>query len=126
MSLLLLLKHNYNYLCFSYNDLKQYIQVDFLAPYYIGGVVTQGRVDEPQWVTKYELYYSTDGKHYTAIPTSPLSNIPMVFIGNADQVGLMMHKFPLISARWIRFVNCVHSTAVYHCVHMLQYYCIVD
>ncbi|XP_052248669.1 mucin-5AC-like isoform X9 [Dreissena polymorpha] len=84
------------------NNLKQYIQVDFLAPYYLGGIVTQGRADAPQWVTRYEVYYSTDGRHFSAIPKSYLDSSPMVFSGNSDKSTPVAHKFPLISARWIR------------------------
>ena len=84
------------------NDLKQFIQVDFLAPYYIGGVVTQGLAEADKWVTKYEVYYSTDGKHYTAIPNSPTDLTPKVFDGNTDQVSPVMQTFNLVPARWVR------------------------
>lgn len=88
--------------CSRENNLKQYIQVDFLAPYYLGGIVTQGRADANQWVTRYEVYYSTDGRHYSAIPKSYLDSSPMVFTGNSDKSTPVAHKFQLISARWIR------------------------
>ncbi|KAL4222951.1 Mucin-5B [Mactra antiquata] len=84
------------------NNLKQYIQVDFLAPYYVGGVVTQGRTDANQWVTKYEIFYSTDGKHYQSVPRSVVDNTPMVFTGNSDRNTPETHMFPLVAARWIR------------------------
>lgn len=88
---------------FSENNLKQYIQVDFLAPYYVGGVVTQGRAELPQWVTKFEIFYSTDGKHYQSVPRSVNDNSPMVFTGNTDNDTPVTHAFPLITARWIRY-----------------------
>ncbi|WAQ93429.1 MFGM-like protein [Mya arenaria] len=81
---------------------KQYIQVDFLAPYYVGGIKTEGRSDKDQWVTKYEIYYSTDGKHYSALPKSYLDSSPMVFSGNKDSGTPVTNLFNLVAARWIR------------------------
>ena len=92
-----------NYVYYRDNDQKQYIQVDFLGDYQIGGVMTQGRSDAPDWVTKYEVLYSTDGKHYTAVPKSSTDSTPMVFAGNFDQNTPVKQMFPLIRARWIRY-----------------------
>ena len=93
---------SYFYHCFRDNDQKQYIQVDLGASYQIAGVVTQGRSDAPEWVTKYEVYYSRDGKHYTAVPTSTTDSSPRVFNGNTDQNTPVKNMFPLIYAKWIR------------------------
>ncbi|WAR09835.1 CRAM-like protein [Mya arenaria] len=84
------------------NNMKQYIQVDFLAPYYVGGIKTEGRSDKDQWVTKYEIYYSTDGKHYSALPKSYLDSSPMAFSGNKDSGTPVTNLFNLVAARWIR------------------------
>jgi len=82
--------------------MKQYIQVDFMAPYYVGGVATQGKANSTQWVTQYEVYYSTDGKHYTAVPISATNSRPKLFTGNTDEETPVVNLFPLITARWIR------------------------
>lgn len=73
-----------------------------MAPYYVGGVATQGKAGSTQWVTKYEVYYSTDGKQFTPVPTSEENSKPRVFDGNTDEGTPMVNKFPLIAARWIR------------------------
>ncbi|WAR14241.1 HMCT-like protein [Mya arenaria] len=80
------------------NNIKQYIQVDFLAPYYVGGIKTEGRSDKDQWVTKYEIYYSTDGKHYSALPKSYMDSSPMVFTGNKDSGTPVANLFNLVAA----------------------------
>ncbi|WAR09825.1 MFGM-like protein [Mya arenaria] len=85
---------------------KQFIQVDFLAPYYVGGIKTEGRSDKDQWVTKYEIYYSTDGKHYSALPKSYLDSSPMVFSGNKDSgtpVTNLIHPVEWHNAIAVRF-----------------------
>ena len=46
------------------NDVKQWIQVDFLSDAEITRVVTQGRNAYNQWVTKYKLQYSSDGVNF--------------------------------------------------------------
>ncbi|PVD30857.1 hypothetical protein C0Q70_10132 [Pomacea canaliculata] len=54
------------------ND-KQWIEVDFLTSYAIGGIATQGSADSPYWVTRYELYYSNDG--YTGDTNTSVSRV---------------------------------------------------
>ncbi|WAQ93441.1 EDIL3-like protein [Mya arenaria] len=88
------------------NNMKQYIQVDFLAPYYVGGIKTEGRSDKDQWVTQYEIYYSTDGKHYSALPKSFLDSSPMVFDANKDSgtpVTNLIHPVEWHNAIAVRF-----------------------
>ncbi|XP_067650638.1 mucin-5AC-like [Haliotis asinina] len=85
-----------------YTDTKQWIEVDFGASYAIAGVSTQGRSDGAAWVTKYEVYYSNDGRTFNAINTSPTDTVPRVFEGNFDQNTPLMNVFPEINARFIR------------------------
>ncbi|XP_041367296.1 uncharacterized protein LOC121381939 [Gigantopelta aegis] len=79
---------------------RQWIQVDFGALYPVSGVITQGRSDIPQWVMKFEVYYSNDGQHFRPIlsETSQLK----VFTGNADQNTPKTNIFPAVTARYIR------------------------
>ena len=42
-------------------DSNPWIQVDFLRPVTVTGVITQGRDAKDQWVTKYKIKYSDDG-----------------------------------------------------------------
>ncbi|GFN75364.1 mucin 5ac, oligomeric mucus/gel-forming [Plakobranchus ocellatus] len=74
------------------SDNDQNIQVDFLAPYEISGVVTQGRSDTEAWVTKYAVYYSTDGISFH--PVLGADNKPIVFSGNSDQFTPVKNFFP--------------------------------
>ena len=53
------------------NDPNQWLQVDLESQYTkVTRVATQGRDDRPQWVTKYKLQFSNDGKnlHYYMEP----------------------------------------------------------
>lgn len=84
------------------NNNLQYIQVDFLAPYQVGGIVTQGQQDQALWVTKYEVYYSRDGRHFYPITTSSMDKSPKTFTGNQNQNTPITHEFPLVMARYIR------------------------
>ena len=44
------------------NDVSQWLQVDLGNPHTnVTAVATQGRNDQPQWVTKYKVQYSRDG-----------------------------------------------------------------
>ena len=44
-----------------YNDLNQWLQVDFGRQYNVSRIATQGRQDISQWVSKYKLQFSEDG-----------------------------------------------------------------
>lgn len=84
----------------SVSDKRQYIQVDFLAPYEISGVVTQGVANEEAWVEKYIVYYSTDGVNFHPVLDS--SNKPLVFDGNSDQHTPVSNYFTVIVARYVQ------------------------
>ena len=43
-------------------DLNPWIQVDLLTSKWVSGVKIQGRQDVYQWVTKYNVEYSSDGQ----------------------------------------------------------------
>ena len=44
------------------NDVSQWLQVDLGNPHTnVTALATQGRNDQPQWVTKYKVQYSGDG-----------------------------------------------------------------
>ena len=47
-----------------YNDVNQWLQVDFMKKVKLGKVGTQGRMDYNQWVTSYSLSYSMDQNHF--------------------------------------------------------------
>ena len=45
-------------------DPNPWIQVDFITKVYITAVITQGRGDYDQWVTEYQVAYSSDGQDW--------------------------------------------------------------
>ena len=49
-------------------DSNPWIQVDFLRPVTVTGILTQGRKDQNHYVTEYELKYSDDGILWTKYP----------------------------------------------------------
>ena len=47
------------------NDIHQWLQVDLYSPYMkVTGIATQGRNGHNQWVTRYTLWYSNDGRNF--------------------------------------------------------------
>ncbi len=48
------------------DDPNRWIQVDFLRPVTVTGVITQGRNNKDQWVKTYKLAYSDDGITWTS------------------------------------------------------------
>ena len=52
------------------NDKNQWIQVDLKEPTLVSGVDTQGRADYDQWVTRYKVQYSGDGKSWSFVKTT--------------------------------------------------------
>ena len=48
-------------------DLDQWIQVDLGSWRLVTGVITQGRNDNPEWITKYKIQYSNDGTFWSYV-----------------------------------------------------------
>ena len=48
-----------------HNNHHQWLKVDFRRPMKIKKIVTKGRQDTNQWVTRYQVTYSQDGSHWT-------------------------------------------------------------
>ena len=69
---------------FRTGDANPYIQVNFLKPKLISGVITQGHPDLQQWVTKFQVFTSLDGKTFAPYSSMPGSNVPRIFEGNTD------------------------------------------
>ncbi|KAK3611483.1 hypothetical protein CHS0354_039095 [Potamilus streckersoni] len=81
---------------------RQWIQVDFLAPYAFAGIITQGRADMPQWVTKYQVFYSNDGRNWIPVPVSYKDSTPRIFTANTDQNTPVTNSFQVVFGRFIR------------------------
>ena len=84
------------------NTVGEYIQADFGQLQRIQAIATQGRQDYDQWVTSYQLAYSTDGVTYHYV-TSDDDGSDRVFGGNIDQNTVVEHSLDvLIVARFVR------------------------
>lgn len=76
------------------NDKGQWIQVDLSKVSKITGIVTQGRQDYNQWVTKYDVQHSYDGVTFSNYGS---------LLGNTDRNTKIGHILkPAITARFIR------------------------
>ena len=51
--------------CAKHNNHNQWFKVDFRRPVKIAKIATQGRQDASQWVTRYMVYSSLDGIHWS-------------------------------------------------------------
>ena len=45
-------------------NINQWLQVDLMVPTWVTGVMTQGREDQPQWVTEYKVEHSSNGQNW--------------------------------------------------------------
>eukprot|EP00808_Paulinella_micropora_P021393 g82642.t1 len=82
------------------SDAYQWIQIDLSLDKLVLGVVTQGRPDSAQWVTKYKVQYRTaSGTTWTWVDNE------REFAGNHDGCTKMENRFSSpLSARFIRLV----------------------
>lgn len=79
------------------NDSKQWIQADFGAKKRIEKVAIQGRYNREQWVSKFKILISSDGKKFEQIGEE--------FSGNSDQQTAV--EVPLVPAPVAQFVRIV-------------------
>eukprot|EP00927_Polykrikos_kofoidii_P022708 TRINITY_DN21122_c0_g1_i1.p1 TRINITY_DN21122_c0_g1~~TRINITY_DN21122_c0_g1_i1.p1 ORF type:complete len:977 (-),score=142.22 TRINITY_DN21122_c0_g1_i1:174-2888(-) len=102
--------------CAGINDCKQWIQWDFGSPRLVSKLLTKGRYDAPQWITRYDLSYSQDGEDWT--------HLLEAFSGNSDQDTLVENDIcPPIFARmlrlhplgWHRHVSLRAEVLGHHC-----------
>ena len=77
----------------SSNDTKPWIEVNFLEPKTISGIITTGNGLKPEWVTGYEVYTSFDGKEYSPYTETPGGTVPVLFPGNTDQTNTAKNLF---------------------------------
>ena len=50
--------------CAGTSDMSQYLQIDLNKEMTLSGVATQGQIDAPNWVAKYSIQHSTDGRNW--------------------------------------------------------------
>ncbi|XP_030842312.1 uncharacterized protein LOC580443 [Strongylocentrotus purpuratus] len=65
------------------NDYEQWIKADLRAVYIVQGVITQGQPNFDQWVTRFTISHSLDGKTWAKVKDHCTSETK-TFVGNHD------------------------------------------
>ncbi|XP_034561392.1 retinoschisin-like [Notolabrus celidotus] len=87
-----------------FNDQYQWIQIDLKEVRVVSGLLTQGRCDADEWITKYSVQYrSVESLNWIYYKDQTGNN--RVFYGNADRVSTVQNVLrPPIVARYIRLL----------------------
>ncbi|EDO48094.1 predicted protein, partial [Nematostella vectensis] len=89
------------------NNRRQWIQVDLGQRTVITKILTQGRQDLNQWVKRYTVSYSRDGRRFRQYRIRGRTRI---FLGNSDRNTVVVRVLrPAMVARFIR----IHPVAWY-------------
>ncbi|KAM8877033.1 retinoschisin 1a [Synchiropus picturatus] len=87
-----------------FQDNNQWLQVDLKEAMVISGILTQGRCDADEWLTKYSVQYRTDEK-FNWIYYKDQTGNNKVFYGNSDRSSSVQNLLrPPIVARYIRIL----------------------
>ena len=83
---------------------KQWIQVDFLQPKLVSGILTQGLPNTDKWSQKFYLSTSLDGFSFTPY-TESIDGTPKIFEGNTDRDSIVRHLLNKnVEARYVRLI----------------------
>ncbi|XP_061636779.1 retinoschisin-like isoform X1 [Phyllopteryx taeniolatus] len=87
-----------------YNDLHQWLQIDLREVGVVSGILTQGRCDSDEWITKYSVQYRTvEALNWVYYKDQTGNN--RVFYGNSDRSSTVQNLLrPPIVARYIRLL----------------------
>ncbi|GAA6217815.1 retinoschisin [Lates japonicus] len=87
-----------------FNDQHQWIQIDLREVGVVSGILTQGRCDADEWITKYSIQYRTvDTLNWIYYKDQTGNN--RVFYGNSDRSSTVQNLLrPPIVARYIRLL----------------------
>ncbi|XP_055471708.1 retinoschisin [Psammomys obesus] len=87
-----------------YQDSSQWLQIDLKEIKVISGILTQGRCDIDEWMTKYSVQYRTD-EHLNWIYYKDQTGNNRVFYGNSDRSSTVQNLLrPPIISRFIRLI----------------------
>nr|XP_057929657.1 retinoschisin-like [Doryrhamphus excisus] len=87
-----------------FNDQYQWIQLDLKEVGVVSGILTQGRCDADEWMTKYSIQYRTVETLNWVYYKDPTGN-NRVFYGNSDRSSTVQNLLrPPIVARFIRLL----------------------
>uniref|UniRef100_A0A8D0ASZ0 Retinoschisin 1 n=1 Tax=Sander lucioperca TaxID=283035 RepID=A0A8D0ASZ0_SANLU len=87
-----------------FNDPHQWIQIDLMEVGVVSGILTQGRCDADEWITKYSIQYRTvETLNWIYYKDQTGNN--RVFYGNSDRTSTVQNLLrPPIVARYIRLL----------------------
>nr|XP_046248377.1 retinoschisin-like [Scatophagus argus] len=87
-----------------FNDQHQWIQIDLKEVGVVSGILTQGRCDADEWITKYSVQYRTvETLNWIYYKDQTGNN--RVFYGNSDRSSTVQNLLrPPIVARYIRLL----------------------
>ncbi|XP_027691127.1 retinoschisin [Vombatus ursinus] len=87
-----------------YQDSNQWLQIDLKEIKVISGILTQGRCDADEWMTKYSVQYRIDeGSNWVYYKDQTGNN--RVFYGNSDRTSSVQNLLrPPIISRYIRLI----------------------
>ncbi|XP_029356006.1 retinoschisin-like [Echeneis naucrates] len=87
-----------------FNDQYQWIQIDLKEEGVVSGILTQGRCDADEWITKYSVQYRTvETLNWIYYKDQTGNN--RVFYGNSDRSSTVQNLLrPPIVARYIRLL----------------------
>ncbi|KAM7012003.1 retinoschisin-like [Tautogolabrus adspersus] len=87
-----------------YNDQYQWIQIDLKEVGVVSGILSQGRCDADEWITKYSIQYrSVETLNWVYYKDQTGNN--RVFYGNSDRSSTVQNILrPPIIARYIRLL----------------------
>ncbi|NXS25454.1 XLRS1 protein, partial [Mystacornis crossleyi] len=87
-----------------YQDTAQWLQIDLKEVKVISGILTQGRCDADEWMTKYSVQYRTD-ENLNWVYYKDQTGNNRVFYGNSDRSSSVQNLLrPPIVARYIRLI----------------------
>ncbi|XP_047700599.1 retinoschisin [Prionailurus viverrinus] len=87
-----------------YQDSSQWLEIDLKEVKVISGILTQGRCDIDEWMTKYSVQYRTD-ENLNWIYYKDQTGNNRVFYGNSDRTSTVQNLLrPPIISRFIRLI----------------------
>ncbi|XP_048351149.1 retinoschisin [Sphaerodactylus townsendi] len=87
-----------------FQDTNQWLQIDLKEIKVISGILTQGRCDADEWMTKYSVQYRTD-ENLNWVYYKDQTGNNRVFYGNSDRSSSVQNLLrPPIVSRYIRLI----------------------
>uniref|UniRef100_A0A667X329 F5/8 type C domain-containing protein n=1 Tax=Myripristis murdjan TaxID=586833 RepID=A0A667X329_9TELE len=87
-----------------FQDNTQWVQIDLREVMVVSGILTQGRCDAEEWITKYSIQYRSEDKLNWIYYKDQTGN-NRVFYGNSDRSSSVQNLLrPPIVARYIRIL----------------------